>query len=135
MKFVVYLSFDGNCREAFRFYADVFGGTIVNMVTHGETEVRAHVPEDWHDRIINAHLVAGEAELMGADSPPGSGQPSGFSVSIQLEDAAQGERIFNRFAEGGSVLMPFEKTFWAERFGMVTDRFDTPWMINCGMAR
>ncbi len=135
MKFVVYLSFDGNCREAFQFYADVFGGTIVNMVTHGETEVRAHVPDDWHDRIINAHLVAGEAELMGADSPPGSGQPSGFSVSIQLEDAAQGERIFNRFAEGGSVLMPFEKTFWAERFGMVTDRFGTPWMINCGMVR
>lgn len=136
MKFVSYLRFAGNCREAFEFYAEVLGGEIVAMTTHGETAAGEHVSKDWQDKIINAHLTVGDQELMGADSPPdiGGAAKAGFSISIQLDDEADAERIFNAFTEGGAVIMPFGQTFWAKRFGMVTDRYGTPWMINCGTA-
>ncbi|UDF28849.1 UNVERIFIED_ORG: VOC family protein [Roseateles sp. XES5] len=136
MKFVPYLSFDGRCREAFEFYAKVLGGRIAAMLSHGETPAGEHVSEAWQDKIINAHLIAGDQELMGADSPPemGGGVKGGFSISIQIDDETDAERIFNAFADGGTVTMPFEATFWARKFGMVTDQYGTPWMINCGMA-
>jgi PhnB protein len=135
MKFVPYLSFDGRCREAFAFYEKVFDGKIVAMTSHGETPAGEHVPADWQDKIINAHLIAGDQELMGADSPPSQGgaKMSGFSVSIQIDNENDGQRMFNAFADGGHVIMPFEPTFWAKKFGMVTDKYGTPWMINCGM--
>lgn len=136
MKFVPYLSFDGRCREAFGFYAKVFNGKIVAMITHGETPAAEHVPADWHDTIINAHLVVGDQELMGADAPPDQGHAkSGFTLSVQIDDEREAERIFNALADGGHVTMPFEPTFWAKKFGMVTDKYGTPWMINCGMQR
>ncbi|MCR6498872.1 VOC family protein [Shinella sp. CPCC 101442] len=136
MKFVAYLSFDGCCREAFEFYAKVLGGKIAAMLSHGETPAGEHVSSDWQDKIINAHLIAGDQELMGADSPPemGGGAKEGFSISIQIDEEKDAERIFNAFADGGTVTMPFEPTFWAKKFGMVTDKYGTPWMINCGVA-
>ncbi len=136
MKFVPYLSFDGRCREAFTFYADVLGGEIMAMISHGDTPAGEHVPAEWRDKIINAHLIVGDQALMGADSPPdrGDAAKTGFSVSIQIDDEAGAERIFNAFAEGGVVIMPFGPTFWAKKFGMVTDKYGTPWMVNCGMA-
>lgn len=136
MKFVPYLSFDGRCREAFEFYAKVLDGKISAMLSHGETPAGEHVSNEWQDKIINAHLIAGDQELMGADSPPemGNATKEGFSISIQIDDEKDAERIFNAFADGGAVTMPFEPTFWAKKFGMVTDKYGTPWMINCGMA-
>ncbi len=135
MKFVPYLSFDGRCREAFQFYAKVFKGEIVAMISHGETPAGEHVSKDWQDKIINAHLIAGGQALMGADSPPQMGDVAkkGFSISIEIDDEKDAERIFNAFADGGTVIMPFEPTFWAKKFGMVTDKYGTPWMINHGM--
>jgi PhnB protein len=135
MKFIPYLSFNARCREAFEFYAKVLDGEIVAMISHGETPAAGHFGAENDHLIINAHLVADGAELMGGDTPPGMGptSPSGFCVSIQIDDDDRGERIFSALAEGGSVLMPFEPSFWARRFGMVTDRYGTPWMINCGM--
>jgi PhnB protein len=59
-------------------------------------------------------------------------KPQGFSVSIQLKDPVDGERIFNAFAEGGTVVMPFSKTFWSPGFGMCVDQFGIPWMVNSG---
>jgi PhnB protein len=131
MKFITYLSFDGRCREAFEFYARLLGGQIIQMASHGETPAGAHVPAEWQDKIINAHLKVGDQEIMGADSPPEywKGQ-EGFSVSINLDDESDGERVFEALAEGGIVTLPFEPTFWAKRFGMVRDRFGIPWMVN-----
>lgn len=133
MRFIPYLSFDGQCREAFEFYAKVLDGDLRGVITHGETPIANEVPPDWADRVINAYLVADGAELMGADAPPGSPPAAGFSVSIHVDDEARARRIFEAFADGGSVMMPIEPTFWAKLFGMVTDRYGTPWMINCGM--
>ena len=69
---------------------------------------------------------------MGSDAPPGRyEEPKGFSVSLQIKDPADAERIFRALAEKGTVRMPLEKTFWAQRFGMLVDRFGIPWMVNC----
>ena len=81
---------------------------------------------------LHARLVVGDAVLLASDSPPEYyAKPQGLYMSLQIEDAAAGERMFQALAEGGSVTMPFERTFWAERFGMLVDRFSIPWLINC----
>ncbi len=136
MKFVPYLSFNGECREAFAFYAKVLDGEIRAMIAHGDTPVAGHFGPQNDHLIINAHLVADGAELMGADTPPpmGPSRQQGFCVAIQIDDEARGQRIFDALAEGGAVQMPFEPSFWVAKFGMVTDRFGTPWMINAGKA-
>ena len=73
---------------------------------------------------------------MGADVAPERYEaPSGFSLSIQLDQPAEAERIFSQLARDGRIVMPLEKTFWAERFGMVVDRFGIPWLINCEAAQ
>ncbi|MER2534618.1 MAG: VOC family protein [Rhizobiaceae bacterium] len=136
MQFVPYLSFNGNCREAFEFYRDVLGAQDFNIITHGETPAGEGVSAEWQDKVINAYLRSDGAELMGGDTPPEMGQSAmqGITISIQLDDEARAGRIFHALAEGGSIVMPLGPTFWARTFGMVTDRFGTPWMVNCGLV-
>ena len=134
MKFTPYLNFNGNCKEAFEFYQSVFGGKIDTMMTFGESPMAAEVPESARNLIIHVSLNAGDAWLLGSDVPPGMTyeKPASTSVTVALEDVTEGKRIFDALAEGGNVQMPFDKTFWAEGFGAVTDRYGTPWMVNCG---
>ena len=81
---------------------------------------------------MHARMTVGNAVLMDADAPPQFfSQPQGFSVSISVKDADEAQRIFTALAEGGTVRMPLQETFWAKRFGMLIDRFGTPWMVNC----
>ena len=128
-----YLSFNGQCEEAFKFYQQCLGGSIQMMMTHGDSPIAAEVPANWHDKILHATMIVGETALMGADVPPDRYKaPSGFSITIQLNDPAEAERIFRSLSEGGKVTMPLEQTFWAARFGMVVDRFGIPWMVNGG---
>jgi PhnB protein len=130
-----YLTFNGSCEDAFRFYETCLGGRIVAMVTHAETPAADHVPADWQDKIIHARLMLGDQLLMGSDAPPDRYEESrGFSVTLGIEEPAEAERVFRELAEGGSVCMPIEETFWAKRFGMLVDRFGIPWMINCEKA-
>jgi PhnB protein len=132
MQFTPYLNFNGDCEAAFRFYERVLGGKIEIMQTHGESPIAGEVPPTWHSRILHARLTVGDAVLMASDTPPEMyQQPQGLTVSIGLQDIAEAERIFRELAEGGRVTMPIGKTFWAERFGMLVDRFGIPWMINC----
>lgn len=128
-----YLNFDGNCAEAFRFYEQLLGGEIDTMMTHGESPIADQVPPEWHPRIMHASLRLGDALLMASDVPPDRYQPpQGNYVSLAVDEPTEAERVFHALAEGGRVTMPFEKTFWAAGgFGMVIDRFGTPWMINC----
>jgi PhnB protein len=130
-----YLVFDGQCEAAFKFYADCLGGKIEAMLTHGGSPAEAHVPPEWRDKILHARLTVGQDVLMGSDAPPGRFEPpKGFSVTIQLTDPAEAERIFRRLEDGGTVTMPIQQTFWATKFGMLVDRFGTPWMVNCQPA-
>jgi PhnB protein len=92
-------------------------------------------PPETHKQIMHATLNIGDAQLMGADSPPGRYQPpNGMNVSIHVKDTAEGERIFNSLAENGNITMPFEKTFWSPGFGMCVDQFGIPWMVNTEQA-
>ena len=130
-----YLNFNGDCAEAFRFYERVLGGRIEAMTTHGDSPIADQVPPAWHTQILHARLVVGEAVLMASDSPPEHYQkPAGLYVSLNIQDSAEADRIFNALAENGTVTMPIDRTFWAARFGMLVDRFGIPWMINCQQA-
>jgi PhnB protein len=119
-------------KEAFTFYEKVLGGKIIAMMTHGETPAAEHTKPEWQDKIIHARMTFGDQVMMASDAPPEHHRPmQGFSVSLSVEEPAQADRIFKAFSEGGEVTMPIQETFWAHRFGMLVDRFGTPWMINC----
>ena len=132
MQINAYVFFNGQCKEAFEFYAKCLKGEIQAMLTHAGTPSEAHVTEEWRDKIIHARMAVGEGVLMASDAPPDHyKKPQGFSVSLGLKDVAEAERIFAELSEGGTVSMPIQQTFWAARFAMFTDRFGIPWMINC----
>jgi PhnB protein len=127
-----YLVFNGDCETAIKFYQQTLGGEITMMMTHAGTPMEAHTPPEWHGKILHASLKIGDTVLMASDAPPDRYEkPKGFSVSLVLEDTAEAERIFKTLSEGGSVQMPIQQTFWAARFGMLTDKYAIPWMINC----
>jgi PhnB protein len=131
MEVTPYLNFNGTCREAFAFYQQVLGGTLEALQTHGDSPMKDHVPAEWHDKILHARLNVNGTTIMGSDAPEAHYTPArGMCVSIGLISASEGGRIFAALAEGGRVTMPFAKTFWSPGFGMVVDRFGTPWMIN-----
>jgi PhnB protein len=134
MKLNPYLNFDGQCEAAFKFYEKVLGGKIVFM-THGDSPMAEQVPAAWRSKIMHATLHAGDAVLMGTDSPPEHyRKPEGLYVSLSVSKPEDAERIFSALAEKGAVTMPIQKTFWSARFGMLVDRFGIPWMVNCDQA-
>ena len=127
-----YLLFDGRCEEAFAFYEKVLGGKIKAMMTYEGSPAADNVAPEWRKKIMHATLEVGGEPLMGSDaSPTHYAEPKGFSVSLSPNKVADAERIFNALADGGKVVMPLQQTFWAARFGMLTDRYGIPWMINC----
>jgi len=126
-----YLMFDGQCEEAFKFYAEVLGGKIDAMIPFEGSPAASSVPADFGKRILHAHLTAGKSALMGSDCPPGHfAKPQGFAVSVGVKEVAEADRIFNALSDKGNVTMPIQETFWSPRFGMVTDRFGIHWMVN-----
>jgi PhnB protein len=134
MHFTPYLNFDGQCKEAFTFYQKVLGGTL-EVMTHGESPIAGEVSPDWNDLVMHARLDTGESAILGSDAPLGEHEPArGIYVTLHVSEPAEAERIFHALAEGGNVTVPLEKNFWAERFGMLTDRYGTPWMVNCAIT-
>jgi PhnB protein len=130
-----YLSFDGRCEAAFKFYAKVLDGKIEAMMTHKGTPMEKHVPAAWRKKILHACLVAGDNTLMGSDAPPEQYEATkGISVALIFKDVKEGKRIFNALSKKGTVQMPFQETFWSSGFGMLVDQFGTPWLINCDKA-
>lgn len=127
-----YLYFDGQCEEAFTFYAQRLGGKITFMMRYEGSPMAAQAPEGFAKRILHAGLNLGEGLLEGCDAPPGEyKRPQSFCIMFRPKDAAEADHIFNALADGGSVQLPIAETFWALRFGMVVDRFGVPWLINC----
>jgi len=132
MQLNAYLNFNGDCQEAFKFYAKSLGGKIITMQTHGDSPVADHVPAGWRDGIMHARLDVAGGVLMGADASPEHYQkPQGLYVSLAVTTPQEAERMFKVLSEKGTVQMPMQKTFWSERFGMFIDRFGIPWMVNC----
>ena len=131
---VTYLSFDGQCEAAFKHYEKVLGGKILVMARYANAPADAGVPRtpETDSRIMHARLQVGDRFLMGGDAPPQfASKPQGFCVSIQIDDPTEADRVFRDLGKGGVVQMPIGETFWARRFGMLVDKFGTPWMVNC----
>ena len=127
-----YLLFNGNCEAAFKFYEQHLGGKIETIHTYGGSPMEKHFPTEWRDKVMHARMSAGKTVLMGSDAHEGQYQlPQGFSVSLNLKDVAEADRVFQALSTNGTVQMPIQQTFWAKRFAMLTDSFGIPWMINC----
>ena len=136
MQMTTYLSFRGQCEEAFKCYEATLGGRVGPIFRYIGTPLASQVPADWQDKVMHVALKAGDSVLMGSDAPPDRFKaPQGFSVSVQVDDPADAERIFATLSEGGKIGMPIQQTFWAVRFGMTVDRYGIPWMINCEGAK
>lgn len=126
-----YLFYDGNCEAALRFYQKVLGAEIDVMLPYDSGEGMP-IPPGYEKKIMHAKISIDGEVIMAADAPPGHFKPAqGFSVSLQVEDPADAERRFKALAEGGSINMPFGKTFFSKGFGMCVDQFGIPWMVNC----
>ena len=127
-----YLTFNGNCASALKFYEQNLGAKIEMMMTFGQSPAADQAPAGWRDKVMHARLKLGDSILMGSDAPPDRyNEPRGFSVSLSINSPGDAERIFAALAEGGTVQMPLQQTFWAARFGTLTDKFGIPWMVNC----
>ena len=127
-----YLHFNGNCADAFKFYEKALGAKELMMMTYGDAPPQPGQDPAMAKKIIHARIQFGDNLLMGSDAPPERfHKPQGFSVSLHCDKAEDADRIYNALSAGGQVTMPIQKTFWAERFGMFTDKFGIPWMVNC----
>src|SRR5256885_11268393 len=119
MRLIPYLQFDGQCETAFRRYETSLSGQITSMTTYAEApQAEKTRPAGWDSKIYHVTLVVGDYMLQGADVPPESYRvPQGFSLNLELQDPAKGERIFTNLAQNGTVKMKLQETFCAQRFG------------------
>lgn len=135
MQLNTYLTFDGNCREAFEFYRSVFGGEFAALQTFGEGPPDMPVPEQMKEQLMHVSLPVGSSVLMGSDNPMGGTRTLGtnFSISVSPDDRAQCEQLFERLSAQGEVTMPLQEVFWGALFGSCKDRFGINWMLNCAL--
>jgi len=132
MKVSTVLSFKGDCEAAFKFYEQHLGGQPGPIFRYAGSPMADSVPEEWGDKIMHGSIVVGDLLLMGSDVLMKQyEEPKGFSLSLQMSDTAEAERIYNALVPDGTVLMPLEKTFWAVRFGSVVARLGIQKLINC----
>jgi PhnB protein len=132
MKINAYLSFNGNCETALKFYEKCLGGKIAFKMTYGESPMAKETPKELHNQIMHARFMVGDNVLMASDNPPNRyEEPKGISVTLNVDTAKDAECFYAGLSEKAKVTMPLQETFWAERFAILTDQFGTPWMINC----
>jgi PhnB protein len=131
-----YVHFQGQCAEALAFYADVFGGTGLQMMGYAQAP---EAPPVWKEsaRIMHGQVTLDDGTFMASDYPPGveGDAQKGFSVMQTAPDAATAQARFDRLAEGGVVIDPFKPTFFSPGFGMVRDKFGTHWIISAMPAQ
>jgi PhnB protein len=132
-----YLTFKGNCEEAFNFYQSVFGGSFPYVGRFNEMPAQdgQKIPESEGNKIMHISLpISKETILMGSDSSDAFGHATvagnNFSISINADSEEEAKKLFNGLSAGGKVTMPLEKTFWGALFGMFTDKFGIQWMVN-----
>ena len=127
-----YLNFNGQCETAFKFYEQTLGAKIECLLQHEGTPAEKHSPADWKHKVLHGRISLNGQVIMASDCPPEHYQkPQGFFVTLSIKEPAEAERVFQALSENGAVNMPIQETFWAVRFGMLTDQFGIPWMVNC----
>ena len=133
MRVQPYLVFDGRCEEALTFYQKALGAEILSLMRFKDSPMPAACgarPPHSEDKIMNACFQLGDSLLMASDGSCGGGpQFKGVSLSISLPEAEEANRIFAALADGGDVLVPMTGTFFAQRFGIVADRFGLSWIV------
>lgn len=123
----IYINYPGHCEEAFQFYEKHLGGKISLMSAHQEP-IPPHFPKEWNKPILHAIIEIGGTLVRGADIPNAEPMRSAY-LTLSLDSAERAEEIYNLLSAGGEVFMPMEKTFFANRFAMLRDKFGTSWMI------
>lgn len=134
----VYLTFNGNCEEAFNFYKSVFGGEFPYIGRFKDMPVQEGgkpVSAEDAEKIMHVSLcISNETVLMGSDTGAEWSshfkQGNNFSISINTDSKAEADRLFNSLSAGGTVTMPLAITFWSDYFGMFTDKFGINWMVS-----
>lgn len=133
----IYLTFNGNCEEAFNFYKSVFGGEFAFVGRFKDMPADPNhppIPDSEKNKLMHISLpVSKETVLMGSDSSEAFGKVTvgtNFSISVNTSSEEEARKIFNGLAAGGKVTMPLDKTFWAPLFGMLTDKFGIQWMMS-----
>jgi PhnB protein len=136
MQIAPYLFFTGNCAEAFKAYQTILGGTLEPIMRYSDMPACDGPAPSNPDLVMHACLKFGDQMLMASDVPPeqSEGPMQSVSVSVNVKQPAEAERIFAALSEGARIKMPMSETFWAPRFGMLQDRFGTHWMIGCEAA-
>ena len=132
MKVQAYVTFDGRCEEALEFYKKSIGAVVTGLMRWKDSQDKdMKGPPGYEEKIMNASFRIGETELMADD---GMGEKraefKGITLAIEVADDAEAKRVFTALGEGGSITMPLMKTFWTSSFGMLTDKFGVPWMVN-----
>ena len=132
MKVQAYITFDGHCEEALEFYKKSIDAEVTSLMRWKESQDKdMKGPPGYEEKIMNAAFRIGETELMADD---GMGDKTtefkGMTLAIEVADDAEAKRVFTALGEGGNVTMPLMKTFWTSSFGMLTDKFGVPWMVN-----
>ncbi len=126
------LHFKGQCQEALQLYKRCLGAEVAFSMTWGESPMANDVPPEWRAKIFHATIKVGDAVLNAGDVPQDKYEsPKGFSLILNMNDAAAAERAFHALAENGTIRVPLQKTFWAVTFGDLVDAFGIPWTINC----
>jgi PhnB protein len=128
-----YIAFKGNCEEAINFYKDKLGAEVLFSQTYGDSPMKDHVIEKNYGKIMHTSIKIGDSVVMACDNvfdenPTTIG--NNISLAIGGNDPVQADQLFDQLAEGGLVTMPMQETFWAQRFGMLTDKFGINWMFN-----
>jgi len=129
---VPYLNFEGNGFEALAFYEKALNGKILFSQSFGDSPMGAQTPDDYKNKLMHGSLRAGELMFMASDTPPHYEVKRGNNISLSLNfnTIDEMEKVFNGLSEGGNVVMPLQETFWAERFGLLTDKYGINWMFN-----
>lgn len=128
MKLDIYLNYNGNCEEAFRFYEQHLGGKITSIARHGEQPTPQKLPPEWNSKILHARIEIGGMVLMGADVPGAEPMRSAY-LSLRVDSDDEAERLYALLSKGGQIFMKMEQMFFASRFAMLRDRFGTSWML------
>lgn len=133
MQINAYLTFDGSCENAFNFYLQHLGGEVLAKHPFAGSPMEQHCPTEWREKIMHMCIRVAGNTLMGSDGMGDCQNTaySGFSLSINTSEPEQADRIFAALSENGKITMPIAATFWARRFGTLTDQFGVPWMVNC----
>lgn len=131
MQLNTYVHFKDNCEAAFAYYVQHLGAKLGEVHRYGGSPAMGMAPADFGNKILHAQLHLGGTVLFGSDSPPSQyAPPAGMTLSLSAASVAEAERVFAALADGGRIIMPLAKSFFAERFGMVHDRFGVPWMVT-----